>query len=82
MLSICRFRENRSREGHNFLMGINEITLCTYTVKRYNILQVRSTLVQFVYYIMEYIPCAISKNIWGPRPAHLYNMVNQAQHCV
>jgi len=29
-------------------------------VKPYDLLQVRSTLVQFVYYIMEYIPCAVS----------------------
>jgi len=48
MLSICRFRENRSREGHSFLMGINEIMLCMYTVKPYDLLQVRSTLVKSV----------------------------------
>jgi hypothetical protein len=66
MLSICRFRENRSREGHSFLMGINEITLYVHTVKPYDILQVSSTLVKFVYYIMKYIPYAISWNIWGP----------------
>jgi hypothetical protein len=53
--------QRKQEQGrHSFLMGINEITMCMYTVKPYDILQVRSTLVKFVYYIMEYIPYAIS----------------------
>jgi len=41
-------------------MGINKITLCVYTVKPYDILQVRSSLVKCAYYTMKYIPYAIS----------------------
>lgn len=44
LLSLCVLRENRCRESHTFLMGVNEVKfLCT--MKRFDIPEVKIALV-------------------------------------
>ena len=61
LLSICEFRENRRREGRmsffSFGYKLNYIYACT--MKPYDIIKVKNTLVNSAHYVTEYTTCGL-----------------------
>lgn len=56
MLGIYEFCENRYREGHTFLVGVNEITF-TCVPSDHMVLKVKNVLVKSVCYVTKCTIC-------------------------